>query len=196
MSVIGKMSVNECPVFDAGQKVILGVVCEDVFMAHYHPENENVVFTKYSPSGEGQLHLATAQDFPKGKRSYNQPNGDRVEYETACELYLIYIKQPDRPSIDGAAFFSKLRVASRTEYGGDSRTIELCNPYEYHHKDYPFHEIEARQINLKLGIDNPFASDQFVPGEGGWWVVAYHADQMTKTEALARVHGTFANPES
>jgi hypothetical protein len=53
MSVIGKMTVRAAETYDKGQKVTLGVVCENEFMAHYHPENENVVFTRYSPSGRG-----------------------------------------------------------------------------------------------------------------------------------------------
>jgi hypothetical protein len=61
MSVIGKMNVQSEKTFDTGQKITLGVVCENAFMAHYHPENENVVFTRYSPSGQPSftsiLHL-------------------------------------------------------------------------------------------------------------------------------------------
>lgn len=181
MSVIGKMTVRAAETYDKGQKVTLGVVCENEFMAHYHPENENVVFTRYSPSGEGTLHLNVPQDFPDVPYEIGDYKGTK-----ACELYLVYLKQLEMPPIDGAAFFAKLRVNSVTIYGGDMKQVELCN--DYASGPNLLGENESRMINLKLGIDNPAAADQFVPGETGWWVVAYRADQMTQAEALALAH--------
>jgi hypothetical protein len=175
------MTVRAAETYDKGQKITLGVVCENEFMAHYHPENENVVFTRYSPSGEGQLHLNVPVDFPDVPWSSGDYSGTK-----ACELYLVYLKQLEMPSIDGAAFFAKLKVASVTDYGGTSKMVELCN--DYASGPMLLGENESRMINLKLGIDNPAASDQFTPGETGWWVVAYRADQMTQAEALALAH--------
>jgi hypothetical protein len=185
MSVIGKMSVQKAETFDKGQAVELSVVCADALMAHYHPENENVAFTRYSPSGSATLHFDKPVELPKVPASWEDASGVH-EYEKPCELYLIYSRQEERPSIEGAAFFAQLRCASRTEYGTDHRMIELCTVY--HPREHAFAANEARLANLKLGIDNPPASNQFEPGTDGWWVVAYRADQMTMEEALAHAH--------
>jgi hypothetical protein len=188
MSVIGKMTVASAEEFANGQKVKLTCVCENELMAHYHPENENVVFTRYSPSGEANLQFDKPVDLPKVPASYKHyETGEDVHFEKACELYLVYLKQPEQPNVVGAAFFGKLRVHGITDYG-TTKSIELCNPYSYHGTDYPFAPGEARGINIKLGIDNPGASDQFQPATDGWWVVAYRADQMTQAEALALAH--------
>lgn len=186
MSVIGKMTVRAAETYDKGQKVTLGVVCENEFMAHYHPENENVVFTRYSPSGEAQLHLHVPIDLEPTDFEFPIGDGKTAWGKKPVELYLIYLKQLEQPSLDGAAFFAKLRVVSVTDFGGTSKQVELCN--DYASGPYLLGENESRQINLKLGIDNPAAADQFVPQDTGWWVVAYRADQMTQREALALAH--------
>jgi hypothetical protein len=181
MSVIGKMNLQSEKTFDKGQKVTLGVVCENAFMAHYHPENENVVFTRYSPSGQAEMHFDLPMEWPTKTVTHE----DR-SWEVSGEFYLIYVRQAERPNTDGALFFSALRCASRTEYGSDLKTIELCNPYgSYNAKLAP---NEPRLINIKLGIDNPAAADQFEPGTDGWWVVGYSANDVTMDEALALVH--------
>lgn len=186
MSVIGKMTVRAAETYDKGQKVTLGVVCENELMAHYHPENENVVFTRYSPSGEGSFHLNKPIDLEPTNFDYPIGDGKTATGKKPVELYLVYLKQLEMPTIDGAAFFAKLRVNSVTDFGGTSKQVELCN--DYASGPMMLGENETRLINLKLGIDNPGASNQFVPGETGWWVVAYRADQMSQSEALKLAH--------
>lgn len=173
MSVIGKMSVSEIAPFSDGVRVKLNAQCVDALMAHYHPENEDVAFTKYSPSAD------TVFQFPVGFTKFEKPDGSDLE---KGKMYFVYQKSEERPSIEGAAFFMQLRVVSATAYGGLSKMVELCNPYAS--SGYEYHAREARQGNLKLGIDNPPAADQFVPGESGWWVVAYRADELTQEAAL------------
>lgn len=185
MSVIGKMQVQKAETYDKGQNVELSVVCADNLMAHYHPENEDVVFTRYSPSGSGTLHFDVPIDLPNVPTTFTA-DGEERSYEKPCELYLIYMRQPERPNIEGAAFFAQLRCNSRTEYGSEYRLTELCSIY--HPSEHVFAPNEARLANLKLGIDNPPASNQFEPGTDGWWVVAYRADLITEAEALALAH--------
>lgn len=173
MSVIGKMFVAEIAPFSDGVKVSLNAQCVDALMAHYHPENEDVAFTKYSPSA------VTIFNFPANFTKFEKTDHSDPE---KGKMYFVYQKQVERPSIEGAAFFMQLRVVSVTEYGGLSKMVELCNPY--YPSGYEFHAREARSGNLKLGIDNPPAADQFVPGESGWWLVAYRADELTQEAAL------------
>jgi len=174
MSVIGKMYVSDISPFSDGVRVKLSAQCVDALMAHYHPENEDVVFTKYSPSADVTLQ------FPIGFDKFEK-SGSSADPETG-KMYFVYQKQVKRPSIQGAVFFMALRVASSTDYGGTSKMVELCNRYTS--KDYIFNAREAHQGNFKLGIDNPFASDQFIPGEESWWVVGYRSDELTQDAAL------------
>lgn len=181
MSVIGKMNVNSAQTFDKGQKVTLGVVCENEFMAHYHPENENVVFTRYSPSGSAELHFDKPLEWHKKTIEHNGQT-----WEVQGELYLIYLRQKERPNTEGAMWFSALRCVSRTEYGSDMKTFEFCNPYR--DRNEILDPREPRLIHIKLGIDNPGASDQFEPGTDGWWVVAYSTNELSQHEALKLAH--------
>lgn len=190
MSVIGKMYVSEDGSFENGQKVKLSCVCEDKLMAAYHPENENVVFTKYSPWGDATLHFDTPVDFPKvtktypaGMESYGYEEG--TAYETPCELYMIYVRGDRKPNVEGALFFSKLRVVCKCEFGGDSRSIELSSPYPTTGQVYAANE--PRLVSIKLGIDNEAASGQFKPDDV-WWVVAHDASVLSQEKALAMVH--------
>lgn len=189
MSVIGKMSVNTQKTFDngpydRGHRVTLNVVCENQFMAHYHPENENVVFTRYSPSGSAELHFDKEIDIPKKIVEHSGKT-----HEINGELYLIYLRQEQCPQTDRAVFFSPMKCYSRTEYGTDLKTIELTSA-KYNSYNDVIPKGQPRRISIKLGIDNPAAADQFVPGQTDWWVVAYSANEMTANEALALAHSS------
>jgi hypothetical protein len=187
MSVIGKMSVHQQQKFentyDRGWKVNLGVVCENQFMAHYHPENENVVFTRYSPSGSADIHFDNEPCIPKKIVEYN---GETREING--ELYFVYLRQTERPQIENALFFSPLKCYSRTEYGTDLVTVELNSPHV--DRSTKIDPKQPRRVNIKLGIDNPGASNQFEPGTDGWWVVAYSANDLSIDEALALAHSS------
>jgi hypothetical protein len=187
MSVIGKMCVQSQKTFnnsqyDRGHLLTLGVVCENQFMAHYHPENENVVFTKYSPSGNAEIHFDKEITIPP---RLIESNGETREIPG--ELYLIYLRQADRPNIEKSVFHAPLKCYSRTEYGTDLKTIELTSALYLSSNDIA-KEGQPRRISIKLGIDNPCAANQFEPGQTDWWVVAYSANEMSSTEALALAH--------
>jgi hypothetical protein len=187
MSVIGKMSVQSEKTFDnsqydRGHRVTFNVVCENQFMAHYHPENENVVFTKYSPSGSAELHFDKPIVIPKKIVEY-----DGKTHEVNGEVYFVYLRQEERPQLENAVFFSPLKCYSRTEYGTDLVTVELSHN---HYSDRNLDAKQPRRISIKLGIDNPGASNQFEPGTDGWWVVAYSANDMSTNEALALAHAS------
>jgi hypothetical protein len=187
MSVIGKMNLRAAKTFDTGQAVTLGVVCENAFMAHYAPENENVVFTRYSPSGEAELHFDVPQEWPTKTMEYFHHSTGAVEsYQVPGECYLIYLRQVERPDVSRAKFFSPLRCQSRTDFGSDLKTFEFVGPYL--DRNAVLDAKQPRRISIKLGIDNPGASNQFEPGTDGWWVVAYSAAEMTMEEALALAH--------
>jgi hypothetical protein len=185
MSVIGKMNLESEQEFnnryDKGYRITLRVVCENQFMAHYHPENENVVFTKYSPSGSAELHMDKPINLPKKTVEH-----DGRTWEVPGELYMVYLRQKERPQIDNALFFSPLKCYSRTEYGTDLVTVELQSPYLS--QSDKVEEKQPCRISIKLGIDNPGASNQFEPGTDGWWVIAYSATELSTTEALALAH--------
>jgi hypothetical protein len=188
MSVIGKMSVQSEQEFnntyDKGWRVTLSVVCENQFMAHYHPENENVVFTRYSPSGSAELHFDSKPSIPKKIIEY-----DGKTHEVNGEIYIVYLRQQERPQIEDALFFSPMKCYSRTEYGTDLVTVELWSPY-VDSRDCTLNKKQPRRVSIKLGIDNPGASNQFEPGTDGWWVVAYSANDMSTNEALALAHAS------
>lgn len=189
MSVIGKMSLQTQQTFnnsqyDRGHRVTLSVVCENQFMAHYHPENENVVFTRYSPSGTAELHFDKEINIPKKIVEYNGET-----HEVNGELYLVYLRQTECPQTDKAVFFSPMKCYSRTDYGTDLKTIELTSSKYYSYNE-AVGDKQPRRISIKLGIDNPGAADQFEPGQTDWWVVAYSSNEMSANEALALAHSS------
>lgn len=190
MSVIGKMNVQEQKTFnnsqyDCGHRVSLGVVCENQFMAHYHPENENVVFTRYSPSGTAELHFDNEITIPKRIVEHSGKT-----WEVNGELYLIYLRQEEKPNVDKAVFWSPLKCYSRTEYGTDLKTIELSGSKYFSYNEKTEAENQPRRISIKLGIDNPGAADQFEPGQTDWWVIAYSSNEMSANEALSLAHSS------
>lgn len=175
MSVIAKMNVLASRAFGKGQLIELSCVCEDRLMADYHPENENVVFSKASPWGEARA---------------NVDQGPCLRQHE--EVYLIFQKRPGQPPLDRVALWAPVRVVSITDFGGTSKQVEICNQYRDHRHIPEPGEINA--FNLRMSIDNPGAAYQFKPGESGWWLTVYQAREISMDEALALAHGAAVEP--
>ena len=53
---------------------------------------------------------------------------------------------------------------------------------------YGLGDVAIQNVNFKIMIDNPRASDQFKAGESGWWLTVYKATSVTMHEAIAMAH--------
>jgi hypothetical protein len=169
MSVIAKLNVSAVRPFADGQLIELSCVCENQFMAQYHPENEDVVFTKASPWGEARVQM---------KSPLELMDGDQV--------YVVFTRSKDVGGVHGAIAWCEVRIASITDFGGESRRVEIMNGYRAYDAKVQPDEISA--FNLRMSIDNPGAYRQFRPGEGAWWAMIYRCRDVTIDEALALAH--------
>ncbi len=170
MSVIAKMYVTESTKYGYGHGLSFSVIAENALMAKCGaaPEDEDVLFTNASPSGSARLIV---QNDPKA--------------EINDKFYFIF-QRGKKPNLEGATAWAKMKCYGITDYGGTSKQVELtCSAY--HGEKYE-DSIEARQVNYKILIDNPFAFEQFKAGEDGWWLTIYSAATMTMREALALAH--------
>jgi hypothetical protein len=166
MSVIAKMNILACRAFGTGQLVELGCVCENDLMAMHTPSNEDVTFSKASPSGDARLHVASDVVF----RSHEQ-------------LYLIFARAEAAPAFDDAIIVVPARCVSITDYGGTSKRVEIASRYRYH-KDPKAHPLEPDAFNMVIQIDNPAASLQFEPGEHDYWVGIYRCIDHSMSDAI------------
>lgn len=180
MSVIAKMYALNAPrTFPESQQIDLQCVCDDRLMT-IRPEDlpgrvsENQTFNSASPSGDCRFQMS--KDFPVARHE---------------EFYLIFIKQDECPAYPSAIMVSKVRCVSVTDYGGTSKTVEVCSE----HKGFDGrttkpddHSRQSWSFNLRMMIDNAAASVQFEPGRGGYWVGIYRANEFDIHEALADAH--------
>jgi hypothetical protein len=175
MSVIAKMSAAAVRAFGPTKLVELHCVCADELMPSCGDgsakANENHTFQQASPNGDAKLTLCTDVPVKEGE-----------------EFYLIFHHQPEPPAFDGALAVVDARCNSVTLYGGISSQVDVSSANRYH-KDPLRHEKQVAQFSLKMSIDNPAASIQFKPGEGGYWIGIYRASEMTMSQALVLARG-------
>lgn len=164
MSVIAKLSVIDVKVFGDGQLVKLNCICENDLMAAYAKAHEDRLFTKYSPWGEAELHAPVGQVWNKDERHY-----------------LVALRGQDRPAFQGARIVVPSRVVSMTDFGGDTRRVEIASRW-------PTKEAPVPSFNWKMSIDNPPAAAFFAPGALDYWVGFYPESAFTIDEALADAH--------
>ena len=167
MSVIAKLYVDGADFFGNGALIGFSATAENKLMAMYAPENEDVLFSKASPWGTSRVQF---DGMPKLQQQ------DKV--------YMIFVQ--DEPDTKDAIGWAKVRIVSITDFGGTSKQVEIGNahrPYDQKHVDR-----ELRGFTFRMGIDNPGASNQFTPGDTGWWVLIYRCADMTMDEALALAH--------
>lgn len=144
MSVIAKMYVAKSGTVPSGALIHLSCVYDSDLSKD---ENEDIRFTKASPWGEASFELK--QGLAEG----------------SC-WYLLFDEEPDEGGFDKCDFALKVRCHVVHDYG-QSKQVEISTAYdqvgipEYKKtsgsKTPPFH--------LKMTIDNPGASIQFVPNK-------------------------------
>ena len=171
MSVIAKLYVQGTTPMGSNTLLALSCVCENELMAGHTPSNEDILFSKYSPSGEARLILAGA-----GAGDYGVLQGD--------QFYFIFQKSAEQPNLDGAFGASRMNVQSITDFGGTSKQVQLVSE----NRTAPDPSWTIQNVNFKIMIDNPRASDQFKAGESGWWLTVYKATSVTMHEAIAMAH--------
>lgn len=186
MAVIAKMYAQAVNVYPGGAaKVSLMCVCEDTLMAHYHPENEDVVFTRYSPSGDCSLTVDAGVIPPM--------HNDKV--------YVLFheVEPESAPDFSNCMFAVLAACEFITDYGPSKQVsfVKSANEwrdYGYGDEGHTDHAIPdaigakrataGSDFQLKLTIDNPHASVQFKP-KGRYWVSFWDAATYTADEAIA-----------
>lgn len=166
MAVIAKMSVNASRLFaDASIMLSLGCVYDTGLAGG---ENEDVRFTKASPSGAGQVtvgkHIVLSDDKPT--------------------FYLLFHPHADDINFDNCDFALIARCAVIEEYG-HSRKAKWGH---WSSSDPRLPEAkraaERPEFTLDMTIDNPAASIQFEAGRS-YWVSFYDASRVSMDEAIA-----------
>lgn len=182
MTVIAKMYALTTPrTFPEEQQIDLACVCDDRLFTINEPVPgrvaENQTFSTATPSGDCRFHMS--KDFPIRRQE---------------EFYLIFQKEDECPAYAGAIMVSKVRCVSVTDFGGTSKSVEVCSE----HRPYPpsrgaeapapKHPRQSWTFNMRMMIDNPAASIQWEPGKGGYWLGIYRASDFDMHEALADAH--------
>jgi hypothetical protein len=159
MAVIAKMRVAGTRVFGDGRLVTLSCVYDNDLSK---PENEDVRFTKATPWGEAHFSIDNMVDLAFDEN-----------------LYLVFHPSEDDPDFAGAIMAALVRCHSLTDFGGTSRNVELHSAYSESDKvpdELRMRKKGAVAINLKMAIDNPAASTQFVP-QSHYWLMFYRAER-------------------
>ena len=169
MSVIAKLYAQGTTPMGSNMLLALTCVCENELMAGKTPSNEDILFSQYSPSGEARLILA-------GGGEHGVLAGD--------QFYFIFQKSAEQPNLDGAFGASRMNVQSITDFGGTSKQVQLVSE----NRTAPDPSWTIQNVNFKIMIDNPRASDQFKAGESGWWLTVYKATSVTMHEVIAMAH--------
>ena len=169
MSVIAKMSIRAVHNFGSGRAVDLSCVCENALMAAYAGSEEDRLFTKYSPWGEIKLHQP--ENWCLGK----QDDKFYVILMRADEVYL--------PEFPGAVAYAPCRVVSVTDYGAESRRVEICNSSN---RKEGYRAIA--NFNWQMSVDNPGATNQMVPGVDDYWLAFYPAE-LGRDGTITKAHG-------
>lgn len=173
MSVIAKLSVSKVTEFGTGRLVELHCVATNDVMAAYAGSEEDKLFTKYSPNGE--IKLNQGPDACLGKQ------GD-VFY-----VMVLHARElSEEKSFAGAYACCPLRVNAVTDYGGNSKRVEMRNVAKGRGVD---------GLSWNMSIDNPPASDQLKPGCDDYWVAFYPADRFDRDQAIRAAHG-YPEPEA
>jgi hypothetical protein len=162
MSVIAKMYVQECGQFANGAQIRLSCVYDNDLS---QPDNEDVRFTKASPSGNATM--TTGQGLTE-----------------QSQWYMIFSKMTDDVNFDSARFALRVRCHVVHDYG-TSKQVEISTSYSQegvpesllpiNQKNPPFH--------MKITIDNPAASVQFEPNKE-YWMQMHYAGSVTMTQAI------------
>lgn len=183
MAVIAKMNVNLDKEFPVGvHELSLSCVCENGLMAHYAPENEDAVFTKYSPSGNCKVQVGAGVTLPtKVETPHGTAHG---------QVYVLFHELEDVPSFEGCLFAALVRCGHVDDWGtskkvflGTAAKLWVDNRYiELPETNIPANKL-TKSFEYDITIDNPAASVQYKP-LGLYWVSFYDAATTPMDEAL------------
>lgn len=171
MSVIAKMYVAAIRDFGDGRLVDLSCVAENDMMAAYAGSEEDRLFTKYSPWGEARMTV---------------PLGMLANVVENDKFFVIASRDAEKTSFDGAVVLVEARCSSLTDNGTESKRVEFMNRYRSNSE--PLLEGVAKAFNWRMSVDNPGASNQFVPGTEDWTIGLYPAAAFNRDEAIAAAH--------
>lgn len=167
MSVIAKMTVTSSGQFANGSQVRFSCVY-DADLAN--ASNEDIRFTKASPWGEATATMSNPM----------------IE---GSQWYLFFHEITDEPSFKDCYYALRLRCHVVHDYG-TSKQVEVSTAYSQ--DGVPEFKLTERSkyppFHLKMTIDNPLASIQFVPNRE-YFLTMYSATRFTMDEAIARARG-------
>lgn len=183
MAVIAKMNVNLDKEFPVGvHELSLTCVCENGLMAHYSPENEDAVFTKYSPSGNCKVQVGEGVALPtKVETAHGTAHG---------QVYVLFHDLDDVPSFDGCLFGLLARCGHVDDWGTSKKVfLGAAAPLWENGRMIELPEIPipagkcTKSFEYDITIDNPAASVQYKP-LGLYWVTVYDAATLSMDEVL------------
>lgn len=176
MSVIAKLLVRGVTNYGMGRLIELGCVCDNDLMAAYAGSEEDKLFTKYSPWGEMKLHqpadYALTGDYEAGE----------LGVPPAFYVMALHEKEYEGGDFPGAYVWAFGICRSITDFGGDSRRVEFTANNGGTIKGRGF-----ENMNWKMSVDNPAASNQFKPGERYYFAI-YPAAGFDRNAAIRAAH--------
>lgn len=177
MSVIAKLSIQGLVTFGTGHHVTMGCVAANDLMAMYATSEEDKLFSKASPWGQMHLHQ------PAGARL-----GEVPPIGNGPQFYVMVVWKDERhdPAFPGAHAVCDAKCNSLTDFGGTSKHVEFVDAPHYS-RDTPKPGRGVDRLNWKMSVDNPAASDQFVPAKE-CWIVFYPAETFDRDQAIAAAH--------
>ena len=162
MSVIAKMSVQSSGSVPSGALIRLGCVYDTDLGKE---ENEDVRFTKATPWGEATMEV-------------------KQGLQEGSSWYLIFDEDVEPADISDGSMALKVRCHAIHDYG-TSKQIEISTAYDQ--VGVPENKLTVRSkhpsFHLKMAIDNPGASIQFVPN-ATYFMSMWNAGQFSMTEAI------------
>lgn len=164
MSVIAKMNIAGRRDFGDGTLVSLNCVYEGAAGGLNTSGNgwENRRFTTATPWGDGQLTTPHSEKFEHGK-----------------EFYLLFVGEGENYNpLPECALALNVRVQKYEQWPGTVSTEFVKD------KSVDDPVTQTTSVNLRMAIDNPAASDQFVDG-AKFLVYFYRADEVTLPQAAA-----------
>lgn len=183
MSVIAKLDARVAAEHDEYIKLNLMTVYDGNLDK---PETEDVRFTKATPYGGGEMTIKS--EYGHILKTYGE--GQKWEYRMAT-LYFIFHPIDEQPSFEDCVFAFRANCACVMDYGY-SKQVEIAGDVKANDfrkcpdvpADKQLNVGGSYQVNVKLGIDNPAAVEQFEP-LNLYWVTVYDANEVTLDEALA-----------
>lgn len=169
MTVIAKMTMTST-VFADGSKLNMHCVYDtDLAKA----ENEDVRFTKATPWGLAETTVGAGVDIPE--TPYNRQ-----------DVYVMFTEAAEQP-LFSECLFAVLAVCAGVLDTGMQKQVELTGSRYPDDSPVPV-DKRCGPFTLKMGVDNPAASIQFVPQKNYWIAVMAANDRETvDVMGMARV---------